>query len=323
MILRAVVLLVLGFLAGPPALAQTVTKLARIGVLVHGQPVKAHAEALRQGLAELGYIEGRTITIEWHSAEERDRLEALARDFVQRKVDLIVTAGTPAARAARQATTSIPIIMAVSGDPVGAGLVSSLERPGGNVTGLSSLASGVVTKQLQLFREALPRVSRIAILFNPNNTAHASQLREADVAARQLKVQTQVVAARDLADFDKAFVTMTDQQAEGLVVLADLFFVANAARLADLAAKSRIPTIYSVSEHVDAGGLMAYGTSRRDMHRQAARIVDKVLRGASPADLPIEQATRFELAINLKTAKALTLTLPQSLVLRADHWIGD
>jgi putative ABC transport system substrate-binding protein len=321
--LGAVALLVFCLLTGTTALAQTATKSARIGVLVHGQPVKVHAEAFREGLARLGLVEGKSISIEWHSADGGDRLEALARDLVRRKIDVIVTAGTPAARAAKQATTSIPIVMAVSGDPVGAGLVASLARPGGNITGLSSLAGGVVTKQLELLREVLPKVSRVAILFNPDNTAHAAQVKEVEMAARRVKVETPLVPARELADLDKAFKAMADQRAEGLVVLADLFFLAHATRLGDLSARNRIPTIYALSEHIETGGLAAYGTSRSDMHRRAAAFVDKILRGASPADIPIEQPTKLELAVNVKVAKVLGLTIPQSLVLRADRVIGD
>lgn len=322
--LRVVAVAALALLAGMRAIeAQTITKPARIGVLVYGQPVKAHAEALRQGLADLGYIEGRTLEIEWRSADGKDRLEALAVDLVRRRADVIVTAGTPAARAARQATITIPIVMAVSGDPVGAGLVASLARPGGNITALSSLAHGVVGKQLELFKDALPKSSRVAILFNPDNAAHASQVKEAEAAARTLKVKVQAVGARDLADFDQAFPAIARGGTEGLVVLADLFFVANAARLADLAAKNRVAAIYALSEHVEAGGLMAYGTSRREMHRRAAILVGKILRGAKPADLPIEQATTFELVVNLKAAQALGLTVPQSVLLRADLLLRD
>jgi putative ABC transport system substrate-binding protein len=321
---RGVLVFVLAFLHGRSALyAQTVTKPARIGVLVHGQPVKAYAEALRQGLADLGYVEGRTLAIEWHSADGKHQLESLAVDLARRKVDVIVTAGTPAARAARQATSSIPIVMAVSGDPVGAGLVASLARPGGNITGLSSLAHGAVTKQLQLLSEALPLASRFAILLNPDNTAHAGQVQDAQAGARQLKVEMQVVPVRDLADLDQAFGAMARHRTAGLVVLADLFFLAHAARLADLTARHRLPAVYALSEHVKAGGLMAYGTSRRDMHRRAAALVDKILRGAKPADLPVEQATTFEFAVNLKAAKSLGYAVPQSLLVRADEVIAD
>jgi putative ABC transport system substrate-binding protein len=265
-------------------------------VLSSTHPPKEHNEAFRRGLADLGYVEGKSIVIDWRWAEgTRERLGDLAADLVRLGTDVIVTGGTQAARAAKQATATIPIVMATGGDPVGSGLVASLARPGGNLTGLSSLAHGTVRKQFELLlKEVAPKVSRVAILWNPDNPTHATQLTEA---------------------------VMARHRAEALVILTDGIFTSYAGLLAELAARGRLPAIYSLAEYAESGGLMSYGASRREMYRRAAAYVDKILRGAVPADLPVEQATRFELVINLKTAKALRLTIPPALLQRADQVI--
>jgi putative ABC transport system substrate-binding protein len=327
MIIRAAltVVLALGLLAAPLAAeAQPAAKLARIGWLSPGS-TSSHGPflaAFQEGLRELGYMEGKNIAIEYRWAEGRvDRLPQLVTELIQLKVDVLVTAGAPGIRAAKQATTTIPIVMAVGGDPVGSGFVASLARPGGNITGLSNLAEDLVAKLLELLREAVPGGSRVAVLYNPANPAHVSFRRVIQSAARTMGVTLLPVEGRGPHDFDGAFATMLQQRAEGLVELPDPMFLTERNRLADLASRNRMPAIYGFREHVAAGGLMAYGVNLRDSYRRAATYVDKILKGAKPADLPVEQPTRFELVINLKTAKALGLTIPRSLLLRADEVI--
>lgn len=322
-LIRLAVVLILGLSLAPLAVeAQPAGKVYRIGIL---SPVTAASsapfvEAFQQGLRDLGYVEGQNIVIESRWAESRpERLGEFAADLVRVEVDVIVTAGTPAIRAARQATTRIPIVMAVSGDPVGAGLVLSLARPGGNVTGLSSLAAGIVGKQLELLKQATPKTSRVAVLSNPNNAAHAAELREAEAAGRTLGVQVQRVEARGPNEFDNAFSALAREQAQALVVLADVNFPP---KIADLVTARRLPAVYPSEEYTKTGGLIAYGASRRELYRRAAYFVDRILKGSKPSDLPVEQPTKFELVFNLKTAKALGLTIPQTLLLRADQIIG-
>jgi putative ABC transport system substrate-binding protein len=251
-----------------------------------------------------------------------DRLPDLAAELVRLKVDIIVAAPTPAAVAAKNATGTIPIVMTVVGDPVGIGLIASLARPGGNVTGLS-YSVGVETfgKGLELLKAALPKVRRMAILSNPGNPSHVLAIRDLKVAAGSLGVQLQFLEARGPNEFDGAFAAMAKERVGALLVVADSVFNFHRARLTDLAARSRLPTMYGIRENVEAGGLMSYGASVPDLYRRAAGYVDKILKGAKPADLPVEQPTKFELVINLKTAKALGLTIPQSLLLRADQVI--
>jgi putative ABC transport system substrate-binding protein len=236
-------------------------------------------------------------------------------------VDVLLVVITPAALAAKQATTTIPIVMAGVGDPVGSGLVASLSRPAGNVTGLAAVSSDLVGKQLEFLKEVLPTVSRVAVLWNPANPVHALNVREADVAGQALGVQLHLVAARGPDAFDSAFAAMTSAPAGALLVLGDSMFLQHRRRLAELAATSRLPTMHNVGPYVEAGGLMAYGPSPLDILRRAATYVDKILKGAKPADMPVEQPTKFDLVINLKTAQALGLTIPPSVLFQATEVI--
>src|SRR6266545_924706 len=306
-----------GGLLAPPlaAEAQPAAKVARIGYL--GTNVAAFPqlrEAFLQGLRDLGHVEGRNVVIEYRSAEGKpERLPALAAELVALKVDVIVAAGTPAALAAKQATRTLPIVFPVAVDPVTSGLVTSLARPGGNVTGSSFLAPELVGKCLEQLKQAVPGISRVAVLWHPGGQGERTEkdmLKEAEVAGRALGVRLQFVEARGPADFDRAFSAMTRARAGALTVLASAMFANERRRLADLAAKNRLPAVYPQRAYVDAGGLMAYGPNLADMHRRAATYVDKILKGTKPADLPVEQPTKFELVINLKTAKALGLTIP-------------
>jgi len=242
--------------------------------------------------------------------------------LVRLKVDVIIAAGTPATLAAKNATKEIPIVMTLVSDPVGAGFVASLSQPGANITGLASIANEVVGKQLELLKEAIPEVSRVAVLRNPGNQSHPLMLRGADAVRRALGVQLQILDARNPEEFDATFTAMTRKQAGALLVLADGMFFQHRTRITDLAAKRRLPAMFQGKENVEAGGLMSYGVSVPDMVRRAATYVGKILNGAKPADLPVEQPTKFELVINMKTAKALDLTIPPSLLLRADQVIN-
>jgi putative tryptophan/tyrosine transport system substrate-binding protein len=317
-----------GFLAAPLAAeAQQAAKVPRIGLLTLNLAASPHLrEALLQGLRDLGYVEGRNLVIEYRDAEGKlERFPALAAELAALKVDVIVTAGgTPAALAAKQATRTLPIVFAGVGDAVASGLVTSLARPGGNVTGLSVLAPELVGKWLELLTQAVPGVSRVAVLWQPGFLPEHTEkdiLEAADVAARALGVRVQFVEARGPEDFDRAFSDMTRARAGALTVLGSTMLFGERRRLVALAAKNRLPAVYSAREFVDAGGLMAYGANVADVFRRAATYVDKILKGAKPGDLPVEQPTKFELVINLKTAKALGLTIPQSLLGRADQVI--
>ena len=316
-----------GLLTAPlAAKAQQAAKIPRIGWLANNPAGSPHLlEAFLQGLRDLGYVEGRNVVIEYRDAEGKlERLPALAAELVALKVDVIVAAGPPAALAAKQATRTLPIVFASSGDPVTSGLVTSLARPGGNVTGLSAVAPELVGKCLEQLKQAVPGVSRVAVLWQPGGLGERTDkyiLKEAEVAARALGVRLQFVEARGPADFDRAFSDMTRARAGALTVLSTPMFVSERRRLVDLAAKNRLPAVYPWREFVDAGGLMSYGPNLADMFRRAATYVDKILKGAKPADLPVEQPTKFELVINLKTAKALGLTIPASVLARADEVI--
>jgi putative ABC transport system substrate-binding protein len=306
--------------------AQQAAKIARIGYLVTNLAANPHwLEAFLQGLRDLGYVEGRNLVIEYRSAEGKlERLPALAAELVALKVDVIVAGSTPHALAAKQATKTIPIVFTVAADPVQSGLVTSLARPGGNVTGLSNFAPELVGKCLELLKQAVPGVSRVAVLWQPGAFGERTEkdlLKRADVAARVLGVRLQFVEARGPTDLDRAFSDMTRARADALTVLTGAMFVNERRRLVDLAAKNRLPAVYPLREFVDAGGLMSYGANLADLVRRAATYVDKILKGAKPADLPVEQPTKFELVINLKAAKALGLTIPPSVLQRADEVI--
>jgi ABC-type uncharacterized transport system substrate-binding protein len=322
------VALTLGLCVAPFAgEAQQAANVARIGYLSTNHGANPHLrEAFLQGLRDLGYVEGGNVVIEYRDAEGKpERLPALAAELVGLKVDVIfVGGGTLAALAAMQATRTVPIVFAGVADPVGSGLVTSLARPGGNVTGLSMLAPELVGKCLELLTQAVPGVSRVAVLWRPGALGERTDkdmLKEAEVAARALGVRLQFVEARGPADFDRAFSDMTRARAGALTVLTSNMFFIERRRLVDLAAKHRLPAVYQWREGVDAGGLMAYGPNVTDLFRRAATYVDRSLKGAKPGDLPVEQPTKFELVINLKTAKALGLTIPQSVLLRADQVI--
>ena len=304
--------------------AQLATKVPRVGFLITGssQGVQPLLDAFRQGLRELGYVEGQSIAIEYRWAEGKyERLSDLAAELVRLKLDVIVAVATPAVQAAKQATKAIPIVMLSVGDPVASGFVASVARPGGNITGLANIASELVGKQLQLLREVVPTFSLVAVLWNPANPSNASQLREAETAARALGVRVQPLEAQGPSDIDRAFAAMTRERAGALLVLSDSMLIVQRERIADLAAKSRLPAMYGLRLHAEAGGLMAYGANLLDLVRLTATYVDKILKGAKPADLPVEQPTKFELVINLKTAKTLGLTIPQMLLQRADQVI--
>ncbi|MBI4637272.1 MAG: ABC transporter substrate-binding protein [Candidatus Rokubacteria bacterium] len=323
---RRLLALSAALLVAPPAAAAQ-QKVYRIGVLsiaAPEDPANPKAlEAFRQGLQEHGWVEGQNVTIEHRWARGKpDVLAELAADLVRSKVDVILAAGGPAAPAAKKATSTIPIVFSAVLDPVAAGLVSSLARPGGNVTGVSFFAGPEIAgKALQLLKEAVPTVARMAVLWNPANVQHALFLKEAEVAARALGLGLRALAARDADALDQAFATMSREHAGALVVLADAMSYVHRTRIADLAAKHRLPAIYGQKEHVEAGGLIAYGPGFVDRYRRAGIYVGKILKGSKPADLPVEQPTKFELIINLKTARALGLTIPPSLLLRADQVI--
>jgi putative ABC transport system substrate-binding protein len=316
-----------GLLAAAPRAvgAQPAGKVPRIGWL--GGPSRESAQpfvrAFQQGLKDLGWIEGQNIVIEWRFADGKaERLPGLAAELVGLRVDLIVVPSTPTALAAKNATKSIPLIAVAGGDPVALGLVTSLARPGGNITGLtSSVGPEMAGKQLELLKEAVPTASRMAVLWNPATPGNALALREVEIAARVLGVELQPLEAKRLDDFERAFATMIRQRAGALLVLGDVMFTTHRARLTDLALKSRLAAMYGDRQFVHGGGLIAYGANLLDNFRRAAVYVDRILRGAKPGDLPIERPTKFELVVNLKTAKALGLTISPSLLQRADQVI--
>jgi len=314
-----------GALAAPlVAEAQQAAKIFRIGYLALN-PNPHFQRAFRQGLRDIGYVEGRNLVIEDRDAGGKpERLPALAAELVTLKVDVIVASGTPAAQAAKQATRTLPIVFTAVAAPIGSGLVTSLARSGGNVTGLSVLAPALVGKQLGLLKQAIRAASPVAVLSEPGvlgKDVEQNMLKEADTAARALGMRPQFVEARGPGNFDGAFSDMTRAHADALAVLTSSMFFGQRRRLVDLAAKNRLPTVYPWREAVDAGGLMAYGPDLADLLRRVATYVDKILKGAKPGDLPVEQPTKFELVINLKTAKALGLTIPPSLLARADQVI--
>ncbi len=324
-------LVVLLLLVPPAAEAQPAGKVHRIGFIGYAVPVTDLAgpapsnrlfRAFVHGLRSLGYVEGQNLALERRSAEGKiERVAAIVAELDHLKVELLVAASMPVLRAARQATSTIPIVMATSFDPVGAGLVTSLARPGGNVTGIAELATEVVGKRVALLNEAVPGVSRLAVLLGPPDPADPLFLREAEVAARTLGFELQGLRARDPAEFESAFAAMTRERASAVFVAPVPTFFPGRALLAELAIRHRLPTSHQFREFVEAGGLMSYGANLEANFQRAATYVDKILKGAKPADLPVEQPTKFELVINLKTAKALGLTMPASVLVRADRVI--
>jgi putative ABC transport system substrate-binding protein len=321
------VTLTLSLLAAPlVAYAQPATQVYQIGRLSAGQPLPestAYEAAFRQGLRELGYVEGQNLVLAYRYAEgSADRLPALAAELVQRQVDVIVAGGVPAIRAAQQATRTIPIVMAGVTDPVGQGLITSLARPGGNTTGLSLLNEELPGKRLELLKETVPQSTRIAVLANPALPAYASRMHNLTVAARALGLHMHVVEVRRADELAPAFAAMTRAGVDALLVIAEPALMDGLrGQVADLATTSRLPAMYDWRMYVEAGGLISYGPSLPDIYRRAATYVDKILKGAPPADLPVEQPTKFELVINLKTAKALGLTIPPTLLFLADEMI--
>jgi putative ABC transport system substrate-binding protein len=324
---REFIALVGGAIACPMGVRaqQQAGKVPRIGYLRATSPSDRPPplDAFRQRLGELGWVEGQNIVIDYRFAEDRlDRLPDLAAELVRLKVDIIVSTGTQGVTAAKNATETIPIVMIGVRDPVGTGLIASLARPGGNVTGVSGGAGlEIVAKQLELLKETGPNIRRVAILSNPANAYHQLAISEVNVAARSLGVQLQLLEARGPNEFDGAFAAMVKERVGALLVLSDAVFNSHRTRLADLAARSRLPAAYGVRGSVEAGGLMSYGPSFLDFYRRSAAYVDKILKSAKPADLPVEQPTKFALVINLSTAKALGLEVPPTLLARADEVI--
>ncbi len=279
-------------------------------------------EAFRQGLRELGYVEGRTITIEYRYADGKpDLLPALAADLVRLRVDVIVTAGDLPIRAAKEATSMIPIVVAVSGELAEPGYVASLARPGGNITGLVTQSGDMTGKHLELIRAVLPKVSRVAILLNPDNRANVHSFNTAEALAGSFGIQLLSLEVRTADEIDIAFQKAVRNRAEALIVLADVVLLAHRQRIAQLAAKSRLPALYQSQDYIGVGGLMFYGADLHELFRRSATYVDKIVKGAKPGDLPIQQPTKFELVVNLKTAKALGISIPKSVLLRADRVI--
>ena len=319
-----------GLLAAPLAAeAQPEGKVWRIGMLWFGSsieelPVRVRFDAFQQGLREQGYMEGRNVAFEHRYARGKyERLPDLAAELVRLKVDVIVTPGNPPATlAAKQSTSTIPVVFMSAADPVASGFVASLARPGGNITGGTSLVGpGLVGKRLELLQEAVPKLSRVAVLSNPTTPDARVFIGEAEVAARSLKVQLHIMEARGPAEFGGAFAAMIKERASAILVQQDAIYLFNGRQLAELAAKNRLPAMYGLREHVEAGGLMAYAASLAELSRRASTYVGKILQGAKPGDLPVEQATKFDLVINLKTVKALGLRIPHSLLSRADQVI--
>jgi putative ABC transport system substrate-binding protein len=314
-----------GLVAAPfAAEAQQAAKVARIGYLSTNLTANPRGrEAFRQGLRDLEYVEGRNVTIEYRDAEGKlERLPVLAAELVALRVDVIVPIGAAATQAARSATTTIPLVGVAMGDPVRSGFVASLPRPGGNTTGLATFASlEIIGKNLDLLKEAVPGISRVAVLWNPANPAHREVMPGVKTAARMSGVQLQPHEASGPNEFGRAFSAMVRERADALLVVSDAIFFGYRTRLVDLAARHPVPAMYGQSEFAEAGGLMSYGPNLSDQFRRAAYFVDRILKGVKPGDLPVEQPTKFELVINLKTAKALGLTIPQSLLLRADQVI--
>ena len=326
---RCIVMLILSLLVAPlaAAVAQPREKVPRVGYLNPGSaadPARLRRfEAFRQGLRELGYVEGQTIALEPRWAEgSYERYPALAADLIRVPVDVIVTVGGAATQATQHATRTIPIVMSVVIAPLESGLVPSLARPGGNITGLSMMAPDLVGKQLELLKVVVPNVSRVALLYNPANPGSAPQVREAEVAARALGVQLHLLEARGPQEIDRAFAAMTSERVGALVVLVDAILGLNQrSQIVALAAERRLPAVYGIREYAEAGGLLVYSASQLDVERRAALYVDKILKGAKPGDLPVEQPTKFQLILNLKTAEALGLTLPPTLLFQADEVI--
>src|SRR5262250_3328523 len=306
------------------AQAQQTTKIPRIGFLsgASSSALAARVQAFRQGLRELGYVEGKSIVVDYRYAEgNADRERALASELVRLKVDVIVTTGPTVTRNAKEATTTIPIVFAQDGDPVASGFVASLARPGGNLTGLSNLSPELSGKRLEFLKEIVPKLSRVAVIGSSIEPNTAQIVKETELAAGALKVKVQYLDVLSSKDIETAFRAATKERADGAVLLGSVVFNSHRMQIVELAVKHRLPATYTRPEFVEEGGLMTYGPSINDLFRRAATYVDKILKGAKPADLPVEQPTKFELIINLKTAKEMGFTIPQAVLYRADRVI--
>jgi len=315
-----------GLLTARGTYAQQARKVPQIGYVGNSTPAleSALVEGFRQGLRERGYVEGKTVVIQYRWAEGKiDALPTLIAELIALKVDVLVTAGTPAALAAKKATSTVPIVMAAVGDAVDSGIVPSLARPGGNITGLSTLYTQLEGRRIQILHELVPRMKRIALLTNPANPFTVLILKSARAATDTLKLTAQVYEVSAAGEFERVFAAIAKARPDAMAVLADRpFLVSNRTQIVQFAAKNRLPAIYPFSEFMDDGGLVFYGPNFPDMFRRSATYVDKILKGAKPADLPLEQPTKFELIINAKTAKVLGLTIPQSLLISADKVIA-
>ena len=305
---------------------QQAKKIPRIGLLVPYSPTSdvslSFQKAFHQGLQELGYVEGRNVAIEYRYAEGvGKRFPKLAEELVGLKVDIIVTTADPPSLAVKEATTTIPIVFTQAIDPMRAGLVASLARPGGNLTGLSQAVPGLSPKRLELLKEAFPKISRVAVLLWPDSKANVARFKETQVGGKAMDVRLQSLEMRTAEDFDGAFRAATTERADGLIVLQSALIITHRARIIELAAKGRLPTMFEESSHVEAGGLMSYGPSYFDLQRRAAGYVDRILKGANPADLPVEQPKKFDLVINLKTAKQIDMTITPEVLAKASQVI--
>jgi putative ABC transport system substrate-binding protein len=322
MIRRSFLVALAAVLAGPRAAgAQPAGKIYRVGVLVLGSLAARPQqwEALRQGMRDHGYVPGQNLVLEFRSAEGKpDRLPGLMAELIQANMDVIVVSGTEAVLAAQKATRTVPIVMANVGDPVGAGVVASLARPGGNITGLSLLATELSAKRLELLKEILPGLARVAVLWNPNNASVALKVKETTAAARVLGLQLHSLEARQASDLEGQFQAAARARADALVTADDQFLSSQRTAIAELAVRNRLPVASEFREFAEAGGLCSYGPSLNDLARRTGGYVDRILKGARPGDLPVEQPTKFELVVNLRTARALGLTVPPAVLLRAD-----
>ena len=317
------VIVTLSFVLAPLAVEAQQTKVSRIGLLANTTPAAATAllQVFRQSLRELGYVEGHNIAFEIRFEERRELLHVRAGELVRLGVAVIVASGTPATLAVKSATSTIPVVMMAVADPIQSGLVTSLARPGGNITGNAALTADLTAKQLELLREALPRSTVVSALWNLSNPSMLSLRNDSQAAARTLGFRIESIEIRGADDLERAFADLPQRRPDALLVPPDPELMLHLKRIADFALKNRLPTISLFGEFVAAGGLMSYGPSFPDLMRRSTRYIDRILKGAKPADLPVEQPTKFELVINMKTAKTLGLTIPQSVLLRADHVI--
>jgi putative ABC transport system substrate-binding protein len=322
-VLRVVALLVAALLQAAPSLAQQSTRVPRIGFVMPGSAEASAGliNAFRQGLQELGYVEGQNIQIDfrWQPADRPDLLPGIVSELVRSNPDVLVGPTTPQALALKQATSTIPIVMVVPSDPIGTGLVQTLARPGGNVTGLTWMSIDIMAKRLDLLKETVPKISRVGDIWNPANPATQRDFKEIEAAARKLGLTIHSAEVRGPNDFNSAFSLLTRAHVDALILQTDQLTWIHRQQLANLTVQNRLPTIFFAREYVDGGGLMSYGASLADLYRRSAGYVDKILKGASPAELPVEQPTKFELVVNLKTAKALGITIPEAILLRANE----